>query len=505
MIARASLCIALLALSMPASGASFPRFATFGWLSPPPEFTDSTHVGDYVDTGMNVLLPAWRDSGLAADTRARMRLAHARGAMCIAWDRRLRQVDPTNPSTFAAIDSVVTMFRDDPGFLAYYLGDEPDASRLPLIAGFFALLAGRDPAHPGWNNLSGRSSFTSQADFLASLRRYVAVVHPTVLCADHYDLLADHDLGLAVANAQGLAQVARESGLPFWGIVLGTGHRPFREPTEGEMRWQIATLLAYGAHGIGWFTYWTPDFDARYEWQPALVDTAGQRTARHALARRVLGDTRAVGNELAGTAWRRTQFASAAPEGGDPFVPDDRVTGVEGRICLATFEDSLGRDVRFVANSDSLGAQPITLLLARGRVRRVETFDPETALWSESPLCDSSATPALRFALAPGEFTLVRLTPRSHSPGPGRATLEAWPNPARGTVTFSARGCAPGTRLVVRDARGRRVRGLAVPADGAPVAWRGEHDDGGHAAPGVYFARLGERPGAVACRFVWSP
>jgi len=508
MFARLSICLALLALSArfaPASAASLPRFTTFGWLSPPPEFTDSTHVADYVDAGMNVLLPAWRDSGLAADTQERLRLAHARGALCIAWDRRFRQVDPANPATIAPLDSVVALFKDDPGFLAYYLGDEPDTSRLPLIARFFALLAERDPAHPGWNNLSGRSSFASQADFLASLRRYVATVHPKVLCADHYDLLTGRDRGLAVANAQGLAQVARESGLPFWGIVLGIGHEPFREPNEGGMRWQIATLLAYGARGIGWFTYWTPDFDPRYEWQPALVDTAGRRTARHALARRVLGDTRAIGNELAGSAWQRTQFAGSAPEGGDPFVPDDRVVDVKGRICLAAFEDSLGRDVRFVANSDSLGAQAVALLLARGRVCRVETFDPKTALWSESPLCDSSATPLLRLALAPGEFTLVRLTPRAHGAGSGRATLEAWPNPARGTVTFSAGGCAPGTRLVVRDARGRRVRGLAVPADGAPVAWRGERGDGGRAAPGVYFARLGEGPGAVACRFVWSP
>jgi len=503
MFTRASLSIALLVLSMPASAASLPRFATFGWLSPPPEFTDSTRVDDYVDTGMNVLLPAWRDSGLAADTRVRMRLAHARGASCIAWDRRLRQVDPTNPSTFAALDSVVALFRDDPGFLAYYLGDEPDSSRLPLIAGFFALLAERDPAHPGWNNLSGRSSFASQEGYLTSLRRYVATVHPKLLCADHYDLLADHDLGLQVANAQGLAQVARESGLPFWGIVLGIGHVPFREPTEGEMRWQIAALLAYGARGIGWFTYWTPDPDPRLDWQAGLVDTLGETTARYPLARRVLGDTRAIGNELAGMAWQRTQFAGSAPEGGDAFVADERIVGVEGRICLATFEDSLGRDVRLVANSDSLGAQSVVLRLARRRVGRVETFDTRTTLWFAVPLCDSSATPAVLLTLAPGEFTLVRLTPKGA--GAARATLAAWPNPARGAITFSAIGCAPGTRLEVCDARGSRVRTLEVPGAGTPLTWTGERDDGRRAAPGFYFARLGEGRRAVTRRFAFSP
>ena len=453
---------------------------------------------------MNVLLPAWRDSGLAADTRERLRLAHARGAACIAWDRRFRQVDPTDPSTFAALDSVVALFKDDPGFLAYYLGDEPDSSRLPLLAGFFARLAERDPAHPGWNNLSGRSAYATQADYLASLRRYVATVHPAILCVDHYDLLADHDLGFQVANAQGLAQVARESGLPFWGIVLGTGHLPFREPGEGEMRWQIGTLLAYGARGIGWFSWWTPDFDPRYEWRPALVDTAGHPTARLALARRVLGDTRAVGNELAGAAWRRTQFAGTAPAGGDAFARDERVVAVEGRLCLATFEDSLGRDVRLVANSDSMNPQAVALRIARARVLRVEKFDAGTALWTDAPALDSTATPALRLALAPGEFTLVRLTPAASGSGAG-PTLDAWPNPARGAVTFTARGCPPGTRLVVRDARGSLVRTLQVPAGNAALAWDGRRDDGRRAAPGFYFARLGDGTTAVTRRFAFSP
>ncbi len=503
--ARWSLVLALLVAPLSARAAAvknLPRFTTFGWLAPPPEWTDSLRVSDYAGAGMNVMLPAWRDSGLVADTQARLDLAQANGLTCIAWDRRLRQVNPEDPATFGVLDSIVARFANQPAFLAYYLGDEPNPDRLPLIAGFFARLAERDPDHPGWNNLSGRSSFASYDDYLAFVRQYVALVHPSILSDDHYDLLADHDLGQQVENVRGLALVARESGLPFWGIIQVIPHRPFRAPSEGELRWQIGTWLSYGARGIGWFTYWTPDANPFYDWQPSLVDTAGQRTPLWDAARRINRETRAVGVELAGDAWRMTEYAGSQPSRGDAFAPDAAVVGVVGRACVAMFTDSLGRDVRFVANSDSLAAQEVTLLVTP-RVR-IQRLDPDGG-WRALAPCGTAAAPEVRLALGPGEFTLLRLTQALLGPASARAQLMVRPNPARGAVELAAEGCEAGDRIVIRDPAGRRVRTLAVPGGGTPVTWRGERDDGTRAPAGVYFARVGGVVRAAAQRIVWAP
>ncbi|MEP7028590.1 MAG: hypothetical protein ABI960_08335 [Candidatus Eisenbacteria bacterium] len=499
------LALGLVGFPLPAASAvkNLPRFTTFGWLAPPPECTDSLHVDDYADAGLNVMLPAWRDSGLVADTQARLDLAEARGLTCIAWDRRLRQVNPEDPATFGVLDSIVARFADQPAFLAYYLGDEPAPARWPLMAGFFARLAERDPDHPGWNNLVGRGSFSSYEDFVGFLRQYVALVHPSILCNDHYDLLSGRDLGLQVENVRGIAEVARESGLPFWGIVLATPHRPFRAPGEGELRWQIGTWLSYGARGIGWFTYWTPDADTVYDWQPGLVDSAGRRSPLWEIARRVNRDARGVGVELAGAAWQRTQYAGSRPSRGDAFAPDDVIQGITGRACVAAFADSLGRDLRFVANSDSTGAQVVTLQLTPGR--RTEQLEPATGRWHRIEACGSAAAAGLALALGPGEFTLLRFPRTPTGPALARRRLEARPNPARGTVDLIADGCAPGEILEIRDLAGRIVRTIPLPPEGVPATWRGERDDGAMARPGVYFVRVGSGARAATRRIVWSP
>ena len=106
------------------------------------------------------------------------------------------------------------------------------------------MLRSRDPLHPGWNNLSGRSGFATHDEFLANMRQYVTEVQPAVISTDHYDHLVNSERGLFIENVAGTAQVAREAQLPFWG--------PFRSVDDGLLSWQVAQWLSYGARGIGY-------------------------------------------------------------------------------------------------------------------------------------------------------------------------------------------------------------------------------------------------------------
>jgi hypothetical protein len=335
----------------PASDA-LPRFALFGWVSPPRAFASAERYAELAGAGFNVTVLAWEDSGTVADNRARLEWTRALGVRNLLLDMDLVNVPPGDSSALAWADTVAARYRDDPAFLGYYLGDEPRRDEFAQKAWYFALLRERDPAHPSWNNLNGRQAFASRDAWLDYTRAYVDEVKPAVLCNDQYDLLVDGDRDQLVENVAGLAAIAREHGLPFWGIVQLVEHGAFREVSAPLLRWQVAQWLAYGARGIGVFTYWTPAPDPVYDWQPAMITVDGERTARYDMVRDLNARLLPLGEELSRLQWLATEYAGFLPAGGTAFAPDSLLEEVEGRAAIATFADSSGAPCLFVANPD---------------------------------------------------------------------------------------------------------------------------------------------------------
>ena len=269
--------------------------------------------------GLNLMLPRSTirvgSRRTAAASRWRVRTAWS----CIVWDHRFQGLDSDSAHDVALIPPIVADYRGEPGLSAYYFGDEPSDRELLALERFAARLRSFDPAHPIWNNLSGRAAFPTREAWLAHHRAYVARIHPAVLCNDQYDFLRGTDRGQFVENAAGLNAVAREAGIPFWGIIQLIEHGPFRSPTAGELRWQIGMLLAYGARGVGYFTYWTPRPDPRLNWQPAVLTLEGQRTAWYPVLARLGAYLRPLGEALAGMTWMATVHAGSVPLGGTAF------------------------------------------------------------------------------------------------------------------------------------------------------------------------------------------
>jgi hypothetical protein len=87
-------------------------------------------------------------------------------------------------------------------------------------------------------------------------------------------------------------------------------------------------------------------------------------------------------------------------------------------------------------------------------------------------------------ATVPGLDTFVRAL----AGAPGTVALSAWPNPARGAVTFTRAGNATGP-VEVFDLTGRRVASLAPVGAGASWFWDGRGDDGRALPSGRYLAR----------------
>lgn len=483
--------------------ASLPRFALFGWVAPPVDSTTPERYAELADAGLNTTVLAWEDPGIVPPNLLRLEYSARVGVRNLLLDNRLDFVHEDQPATFAILDSIVDAYRDHPAFLGYYLGDEPKEDMFPRIAEWFRLLRDRDPAHPGWNNLIGRGVFPSRDAFLLHLRHYVEVVQPAVLSTDHYEHRVDGESGLFVDNVSGTAQVAREYGLPFWGILLVTQHGPFRYVEDGLLAWQVAQWLSYGARGIGYFTYWTPAPDPQANWGDGMIRYGtGERTPHYDRVRALNLHVKPVGEALAGLAWLGTEHAGGVPVGGTAFTPDSLLAAVEGRATIGQFADAEGRPFLFVANRDS--AQARTLVLDLVGERRVQRMD-EGGRWVPWPSEATATGRRVELVLAPGRFALLQLSGGCGSLVNGGCTarLSAAPEPARGSVRLAAEQLRGGGTLTIVDAAGRLVWARTLAGEAPVVTWDGRTEDGARVRPGLYWARLEDARGSVVRKVTW--
>jgi hypothetical protein len=477
-----------------------PDFTLFGWVSPPVESTTTARIAEYAGCGLNVAVPAWGDSGKLEDNRFRMNAAAGVGVRCIAWDRRLENVKFDPDSALDLIDSVAADYHAQPGFLAYYFEDEPRPERFAFLGRFFAEFRAKDPDHPSFDNLLGPAVFPSLADWQSYVRAYADAVQPAVLCDDQYDFFVGHDGGRFVENCAALSALAREYGVPWWSVVQLIAHGPFREPTIGELRWQVAMMLAYGARGVGYFTYWTPAPDPQWNWQQGVIRYDGTRSHWYNELAQFNPRVQAVGQTLASLTWLATEHAGSVPRGATAFAPDSVLSAVNGRAALGEFTDGAGTPHLLLVNPDSSATQTITLVLARPA--RVQWL-AGAGNWQD--VVPPAMTRSVPVTLEAGDFTLLRLVddPVDELVAGTAPEMKLSPNPARGAVTFAVTRVAEQATLQILDASGRRVWQRTASGPSATLQWHGETDRGAPARSGLYFARVEDARGVAVQRFAW--
>ena len=480
-------------------------FTLFGWVSPPASVTTEARVAEMAGAGLNLAMPAWNDSGRVRDNLARLDWAAGQGMRCLLWDARFDRfdsLDPGSPEGGAVLDSIVADYRGHPAFFGFAIGDEPPRSMWPLLRGIYDGLRRRDPDHPVWNNLLGPANFTNRDAWMGYVRDYLAQVQPGILCDDYYEFFTAGNRGQFVENAAGLNAMAREAGLPFWSIVLIVQHGSYRAVTPGELAWQTSMLLAYGARGIGYFTYWTPAPDTFWKWQPAVISYEGERTGWYPVLQELNRKVRPVGEALAGLTWLATGHAGGTPAGGTPFAPDGVLARVDGRAALGHFVDAEGTRYVLLANADSSFSQTVGLTLAAPR--RVWRMADGGGDWRELAAVPAPHGERVDVALDAGGCALLRLdgpfAPLGAGRGPG---LTVAPRPARGVVRLEVSGARPAGQLEILDLHGRRLRSWRLGSPAATLSWYGESDSGGTVPPGVYFARAEDTRGVTVARLQW--
>jgi hypothetical protein len=243
---------------------------------------------------------------------------------------------------------------------------------------------------------------------------FVDQVRPSLVSFDRYPLLSEgREDANYFHNWAIVRKAALSADLPAWVFIQTLAYNGHREPTPAELLWQINISLAYGAKGIQYFTYWTPEAARGEGFGPALITVDGVRTARYDAAKKINTTwLHQVGRELKPLVSESVVHAGETPlpNGTTGFTPTELISRISGQpVVVGTFRsrDSAVKDrwllVTNRSHSTNTGA---TITIRPDKVYGVEVFQPATQQY------DGQRGIVVPVDLAPGAATLLRLRVR---------------------------------------------------------------------------------------------
>ncbi len=387
------------------------EFVIAAYSGPPPEEVTLERYREIAEAGIDVIVPGNGTMNGSQNLKA-MDLAAEAGIRVIPIDTRVMPFAQTAGISIdtAIILEMVSDYRDHPAFAGYVVRDEPPAGLFPSLANITHLFREMDPAHEPLINLFPSYASPGQLgspDYRTHVRDYIEIVRPRLFSYDNYALREPltwydywfHDLEL-------VREETRKAGIPFWVFIQSEGiGSHMRVPTRAEVLWQVNTAVAYGARGLGWFTYWTPPTDQgipREEGAPpplieehhgAMLDVNGNRTPLYDHVREANLYIKAVGRKLVG--WdnefvARFDAGELVDGGSSPvFSP----TGREANLVVGTYA-RYDRCLVMVANSRCETATRFSLKISGdwqwvGLISSIDVSvpagSPADGIWTQQP------------------------------------------------------------------------------------------------------------------------
>lgn len=191
-----------------------------------------------------------------------------------------------------------------PNCWGYHIVDEPGANAIPDIKKRIDAIRKVRPGKLGYVNLFPDYAplwALNTASYDEHVERFAKESGVDVLSMDHYPMLsptADGRDGYC-NNLAVMRKYSVECGLPFWNFFNTMPFGPHYDPTESHIRWQIYTSLTYGAKGIMYFCYWSPEGPGgEFPKGGAIITGTGQRTRHYEQAKRINAGIKNLGPTL---------------------------------------------------------------------------------------------------------------------------------------------------------------------------------------------------------------
>ena len=210
------------------------------------------------------------------------------------------------PELKAEPEATVRRFMNHPATAGYFLRDEPSADDFAELGAWAARIRATDDAHYCYLNLFPNYApcETLKTDsYREYVNRFDREVPLQLLSFDHYPVVGDTCRPEWYENLEIFSDEARKAGKPFWAFALATAHEPYPIPDLAQLRLQVYSDLAYGAQGIQYFTYWTPEKNPTWDFHHAPVErSSGRRTDVYDKIKQMNAEIRALSGVFLGCA-----------------------------------------------------------------------------------------------------------------------------------------------------------------------------------------------------------
>jgi hypothetical protein len=358
-----SLAMLVVSACQAARDARLESFLLSAWWPPRAADTTDGRYAEIAEANFNIVMGPEPQV-----TKQALQLSAAHKLKTYIWDSRIDAALTAEPLDEDAVKAVAREYKNDPALAGYYITDEPNASLFPRLAKIVDILRAEDPRHPAFVNLFPNYASREQlgsVTYRSHVEDFVTRVRPDVLSFDHYALMQDGTVrGGYFENLAVIADIARKYKIPFVDIILLTPHFDYRDPSAADLHWQAYTAAAFGAKGILYFTYWTPQDEAN-TFRNGIIGKDGKRTRHYEEVKSLNAELKALGPQFMDLEWLRTYYVGEdrPPAGLERLWTDSLVQEVTSPILVGEFKDVQGNSYILIVNMDMKTEKELTIRL----------------------------------------------------------------------------------------------------------------------------------------------
>lgn len=259
------------------------------------------------------------------------------------------------PDWQETVSQVVADYGNHPALWGYFLADEPRFAGIEQLGKLSQAFQAADKDHIAYSNLlqiTCDTRWLGTVDYRTYVRTYIEQVRPSILSYDEYALMEEGDRPEYLTNLEAVRDEALLAGLPFMNIFLSVTHFAYRNPSTEDLRYQVYTSLAYGAKGLTYFTYLTPDIENYHE---AITSIFGYKTAKYPHVRQLNLELQKLGPWLLKLTSTCVYHTGSMPSGCQRHVGAEAFTQAEGSGCdllVGEFIDEKQHPWVMVVNKD---------------------------------------------------------------------------------------------------------------------------------------------------------
>ena len=271
------------------------------------------------------------------------------------------------PGLRARPEATVRQLKNHPALAGYFLVDEPAPEAFQALGEWVRKIQRADPDHFCYINLLPNYADMQQLgvkDYRAYVHRFITEVPVRLLTFDFYPVVGDTIRPGWYDNLEVFSDEARKAGKPFWAFALATAHADYPIPTLAQLRLQVYSNLAYGAQGIEYFTYWTPE-STTWDFHRGPITRLGQRTEVYDRIKQINKEIQALSEVFVGAQVISVSHTGAVIPNGThrlgklPAPITSLETGGSGAV-VALLENK-GWEYLLVVNRNFKNAMPIRI------------------------------------------------------------------------------------------------------------------------------------------------